>query len=59
MDELGDISVQTTDNNVTVAKQIEVKASEPVDLKGAVDATILIEKLEVVASQKAEETRLK
>jgi hypothetical protein len=53
-----DISVQTSDN-VTATKQVEVKSSEPADMKGAVDAQVLSEKLEIVANQKAEADRLK
>jgi hypothetical protein len=36
-------------DNTTAAKQVEVRAVEP-DMKGAVDAQILAEKLEIVAS---------
>ena len=35
-----------------------MKANEPADLKGAVDAQVLAEKLEIVANQKAESDRL-
>ena len=46
------VSAQTSDNT-TAVKQVEIRANEP-DLKGAVDAQILAEKLEIVANQKAE-----
>jgi hypothetical protein len=46
-----------TNESTTAAKQVEVKANEP-DLKGAVDAQILAEKLEIVANQKAEADKL-
>jgi len=36
---------------------VEVRTNEP-DLKGAVDAQILAEKLEIVANQKAEADKL-
>ncbi len=46
------VSAQTSDNT-TAVKQVEIRANEP-DMKGAVDAQILAEKLEIVANQKAE-----
>ena len=46
------ISAQTSDRT-TAVKQEEIRANEP-DMKGAVDAQILAEKLEIVANQKAE-----